>query len=188
MGKKKPHEEIYISVDIESAGRIPPDFSMLSLGACLVADTSENFYRELKPLNNNYVAEALAVCNLDFAGLKLTGQEPLLVMSAFEKWVQEVSSEGQSVFVGFAAYFDWGFVNYYFHHFLGRNPFDMRCIDIKGYFMGMMDSLWSKTNKKEIVRIFPPQQPHTHNALDDAIEQAQIFAQMLEFQKKIRAG
>ena len=45
--------ELYFSVDIESAGPIPGVYSMLSLGACVVNDTSQTFYVELKPITAN---------------------------------------------------------------------------------------------------------------------------------------
>ena len=54
----------YISVDIEASGWTPGKYSMLSLGACLVGNTDVQFYRELKPLNRNYVLEAMKVRSL----------------------------------------------------------------------------------------------------------------------------
>ena len=45
-----------------------------------------------------------------------------------------------SVFVGFNAPFDWSFVNYYFHRFLGHNPFGFTAVDIKAYYMGAADT------------------------------------------------
>ncbi|QQG44988.1 MAG: hypothetical protein HYW89_03210 [Candidatus Sungiibacteriota bacterium] len=48
MDTKKPGKEIYISIDVETAGRIPPDFSMLSLGACVVYETSKIFIESLR--------------------------------------------------------------------------------------------------------------------------------------------
>ena len=40
--------ECFISVDIEAAGPTPADFSMLSLGACVVGKCDEEFYMELR--------------------------------------------------------------------------------------------------------------------------------------------
>ena len=41
------------------------------------------------------------------------------------------------MFVGFNATFDWAFVNFYFHQYLGENPFGIGGIDIKSYYMGL---------------------------------------------------
>ena len=43
--------ELYISVDVETSGPIPVEFSLLSLGACIVGNTSKTFYAEIKPLH-----------------------------------------------------------------------------------------------------------------------------------------
>ena len=40
------------------------------------------------------------------------------------------------MFVGFNASFDWSFVNWYFHKFVGTNPFGVAALDIKAYYMG----------------------------------------------------
>lgn len=55
----KKRSEIYISVDIEASGPIPGEFSMLSLGACIVGDTGNTFYAELKPINDNFIKRAV---------------------------------------------------------------------------------------------------------------------------------
>ncbi len=45
--------EHYISLDIETSGPIPGEFSMLSLGASVVDDDDKTFLVQLKPLNGN---------------------------------------------------------------------------------------------------------------------------------------
>ncbi len=68
--------EVYISVDIEASGPIPVEYSMLSLGACLVSNTQRNFYVELKPINSNYLQEALQVSGLSMEQLQKYGKPP----------------------------------------------------------------------------------------------------------------
>ncbi|MGI0072274.1 MAG: hypothetical protein ACREA3_00470 [Nitrosotalea sp.] len=63
-------KEIYISVDIEASGPIPGEYSMLSLGACVVYDTSKTFYREFKPISENYLAEAIQVSGFSLEKLR----------------------------------------------------------------------------------------------------------------------
>jgi DNA polymerase III epsilon subunit-like protein len=58
-------------------------------------------------------------------------------MKRFSAWANELASQGETlVFVGFNAPFDWSFVNYYFHKYLGRNPFGFTALYIKAYYMG----------------------------------------------------
>jgi hypothetical protein len=72
----KSKGEYFISVDIETAGPIPGEYSMLSLGACVVGRRDEGFYAELKPLNSNAVPDALKVTGFDLAAAGL-GSERL---------------------------------------------------------------------------------------------------------------
>ena len=53
-----PKSEIYISVDVEASGPIPGEYSLLSIGACLVGQPDQSFYVELKPLNDNFTEKA----------------------------------------------------------------------------------------------------------------------------------
>ena len=73
-------EEVYISVDIEAAGPIPGEYSLLSIGASIVGQSEVAFYAELKPLNDNAVPEALAVSKLDMKNLAATGKEAMAAM------------------------------------------------------------------------------------------------------------
>src|SRR5438105_865151 len=110
-------DEAYVSVDIEASGPIPGDYSMLAIGACLVDAPDRTFYKELKPISDRFVADALAVSHLSIDDLKINGADPANAMRDFSKWVEGVTSARRSVFVGFNAGFDWSFVNWYFHHF-----------------------------------------------------------------------
>ena len=173
-------KEIYISVDIEASGPIPGEYSMLSLGACVVGEPSKTFYCELKPINSNYIGQALDVSGFSMESLKEKGTEPAKAMNDFAKWIACACGEdGRPVFAGFNATFDWSFVNYYFHRFCEKNPFGISGLDIKAYYMGMKKCTWGETAKRRIDEKFKSDKPHTHNALDDAIEQAEMFGKML---------
>lgn len=177
--------EVYISVDIESSGPIPGEYSMLSLGACVVGEVPKTFYREIKPITDNYLPEAIEACGLSLEKLNQTGSEPATAMREFESWIKEVSNNDRPVFVAFNATFDWMFVAYYFHKFIGRNPFGISGLDIKAYYMGKFGTSWGETSKKRMDKsILPVGHEHTHNALDDAVEQAEIFKRILEFTGK----
>lgn len=79
------------------------------------------------------------------------------------------------VFVGFNAPFDWSFVNYYFHRFLGRNPFGFAALDIKAYYMGVTGCTWSDTRSSRIAAALRPRTHSDHTALHDALHQAELF-------------
>jgi ribonuclease T len=170
--------EVYISVDIEAAGPTPGTYSLLSLGAALVDDAKTTFYVELRPINNNSVPEAMKVISRTLKDFERTGRDPKEAMIAFREWIDSVSKNAKPVFVGFNATFDWAFVNFYFHNYLGENPFGFGGIDVKSYYMGMSGSTWEDSRSSRIPADLKGSSPHTHNALDDAIEQAEMFRRM----------
>lgn len=168
------NQEVFISVDIEASGPVPPDFSMLSIGAVTVVGSAE-FYRELRPISNLFDERALEVTGFDLAVLRETGTAPEQAMADFAEWVSQVcGADGKPIFVGFNAPFDWAFVNYYFHHFLGRNPFGIGAVDVKALYMGATGCSWDDTRSSR----FPVTKQNArqkHNALADARYQAQLF-------------
>jgi len=175
--------DLYISIDIEADGPIPGDYSMSSLGAVVCEPGLERtFYREFKPISEMFVPEAAAVSGLDRAKLAAEGADPHQAMREFEGWIKEVSGgRRRAVAVFFNAPFDWQFVNWYFRHFLGDNPFGISGIDIKALFMGAVGARkWRETSKRHFDKSFLSDRPHSHNALDDAKEQAEIFLKVYE--------
>lgn len=172
-------KEQYISVDVEAAGPIPGTYSLLAIGACVVGNLEQSFYSELAPINRAFVAGAMAVHGLSMEKLQESGEAPAVAMARFEQWITHVSDEGWPVFVAFNATFDWMFVHWYFVTYLGRDPFGISGLDIKAYAMGKHQLTWGETVKKNVKKLYPTNQPHTHNALDDAREQADLFAQMI---------
>ncbi len=145
-------QELYFSVDVEASGPIPGEYSMLSLGACRVDDFEKSFYAELKPVSEHFVPKALEVSGFDLGRLSREGREATEVMQSFQSWVVEQSLAATPVFVGFNAPFDWSFVNWYFHKFVGGNPFGVAALDIKAYYMGMSGCLWEGTKSSRLPR------------------------------------
>ncbi len=170
--------EVYISVDIEAAGPVPSTFSMLSIGAVVVDDPKKTFYVELKPVNDKFVPDAMKVVGRTLQDFAKSGRDPKEAMTAFRDWLVSIAKAAKPVFVGFNATFDWAFVNYYFHQYLGENPFGFGGIDIKSYYMGMTGCTWEDTRSSRVRSELKGPSPHTHNALDDAVEQAEMFKRM----------
>lgn len=173
-------KEVYISVDVETAGPNPGTYSLLSIGACLVLEPAQRFYVELQPVNDAVTAEAMDVSQMGLDDLKRRGQPPVDAMKRFAEWVEEVAGESQPVFVALNAPFDWMFVADYFHRYLGKNPFGHKALDIKAYFMGLRGIEWAETGFEEISKHYQIDQKLNHNALEDAVMQAALFRKMLE--------
>lgn len=178
-------DEVLICVDVETAGPVPGQYAMLSIGACLVMNIAANFYIELKPDREDVVPEALAISGLDMDALQKNGEDPVAAMKAFASWVYVIApAPARPVFVAFNASFDWMFINDYFHRYLGENPFGHSALDIKSYFMGQMGVNWADTSMQRISSFFLEERRLTHNALRDAQDQAEIFQKILKANPK----
>lgn len=173
--------ETYISVDVETSGPYPGRYSLLSIGACLVVDTSRTFYAELRPTSREATTEALAIGGFSLEELERTGLAPEQAMMRFAAWIEEVAPPGtRPVFVAFNAPFDWSFINHYFHELLGYNPFGHSGLDIKAYYMGLTGVAWSHTGIAHVTARLGGSPELSHNALDDAVDQGTLFKTMLE--------
>lgn len=168
--------EVFISIDVETSGPIPGEYSLLSIGACNVDDPVQAFACELQPINNNADPKALEVSGLSLEKLAAEGLPPKKAMASFSAWLESLAGENESlVFVGFNAPFDWSFINYYFHKFVGANPFGFTALDIKAYYMGATACSWRDTRSSAMDEVLKPTKKSDHNALHDAQYQAELF-------------
>jgi DNA polymerase III epsilon subunit-like protein len=174
----------YVSVDVETSGPNPAGYSLLSIGACLVADLGRTFYVELQPIPGlGVIPEALEIGGLSLEHLAQHGLPPAEGLARFAGWLEEAVPAGMNpVFVGFNAPFDWMFVNDYFHRFLGRNPFGHGALDIRSFFMGLTGAEWYKAGLRHVADRYGITHPLTHHALHDARDQAVLLLKMLDEQ------
>jgi DNA polymerase III epsilon subunit-like protein len=181
MQKTGATPDFFISVDVETAGPNPSQYSLLTIGACTIRDHQSTFYVELKPVNMNSVSEALAISHLSMERLAERGLEPADAMRSFEAWLKAETPAGEHpLFVAFNAPFDWMFVADYFHRFLGRNPFGHTALDIKAYYMGFSGVSWEETTMNFVSKRYLGERELTHHALRDAMDQAEIFRKITE--------
>jgi DNA polymerase III epsilon subunit-like protein len=176
-------DEVWISVDVETSGPTPATGSLISIGACRVEDPGDGFSVEIQPIAGlPWLESAEAVHGLSRERLAVTGVPPDEAMRAFEVWVQRACGQRQPVFVALNAPFDWMFVADYAWRFLGRNPFGHTALDIKALYLGRHLGevrRWRDTGRLEMLTRYPVELPHTHQALDDAREQATILRAIL---------
>jgi DNA polymerase III epsilon subunit-like protein len=178
-------DEFYISVDIETAGPNPSQYSLLSIGACSVIDPEEHFYIELQPVNDRMMPEAFAIHQLSLETLMSEGVPPTEAMTQFDSWLSGIIPSGRKpIFVAFNAPFDWMFISDYFHRYLGHNPFGHAALDIKAFYMGFHGSSWKDTAMNNVSLNYLEGKKISHNALEDACDQAQIFSRLYNRAKK----
>jgi DNA polymerase III epsilon subunit-like protein len=150
----------YIMVDVESDGPIPGDYSMISFGAVLVNDTlDQTFYGQLKPISDKFIPEALAVSGFTREDT-LSFNDPAQVMLDFRNWIEEVCND-RPLFISDNNGFDWMFICWYFHHYLGTNPFGHSSQNLGSLYKGMEKDTFK--NFKHLRKT-----KHTHHPVDDA--------------------
>ena len=125
----------YFMVDVESDGPIPGDYSMLCFGAVVVeAALTRTFCGKLRPISEEWIPEALAVSG--FSREETQGfNDPKEVMIRFASWINQEST-GRPMFVSDNNGFDWQFINWYFHHFTGSNPFGFSSMNLGSLYKG----------------------------------------------------
>ena len=169
----------FFIVDVEADGPAPADYSMVCFGAVLFDDKLETtFYGKTRPISERFVPEALAVSGFSREE-HLKFDDPKAVMESFGQWLDE-HTKGRPVFVSDNVAFDWQFVNYYFHHFLGNNPFGFSGRRIGDIYAGLMKDAYKATEWKKY-RVTA----HTHNPVDDAKGNAEALRKFQEFGLKI---
>jgi hypothetical protein len=179
--------EVFLMVDVECTGVIPGDYSMLSIGAVVVGQHTppfnKSFYVEIKPLPGASVdPEAMVINKLDIEHITIWGALPEVAMKMFRSWVIQVANPEivRPVMVSEGT-FDYMWVTWYLHHFKVRSPFGPNSLDTKSMYFGKYPVRWSQTTSRSILAAHPEWQSefkHTHNALMDAIEQAERFHRM----------
>jgi hypothetical protein len=176
--------EIYVSTDVETDGPIPGPHSMLSFASAA--------YRADKTLLGTFTAnletlpgaaghpETMAWWGEHaeaFAATRTGLEAPEAALRRYVAWLKGLP--GQPVFVAYPAGFDFLFVYWYLIRFVGESPFSFSALDVKTYAMAVLKTAYREAVKRNMPpRWFDPL-PHTHVALDDAIEQGALFCNML---------
>ena len=183
--------EIYISTDVETDGPIPGPHSMLSIGsAAYTADKRllSTFSANLETLPGASAhpqtaawwatqPEAWAACRSE-----LEAPEP--AMKRYVDWIEAL--EGKPVFVAYPAGFDFLFVYWYLMRFAGRSPFSHSALDMKTFAMALLRRDYRASTKQNMPEHWFDDLPHSHVALDDAIEQGALFCNMLNENRQAR--
>jgi hypothetical protein len=170
----------YIVVDVEADGAIPPKYSMVCFGAVIVEPTlTKSFYGKTKPISSEWVADALAVSGFSRKDHEAFN-EPKKVMENFADWIAK-NSNGKPTFISDNPAFDWQWINYYFHTYLGKNPFGFSARRIGDLYCGMkmdtgLNSEWKKLYRKTT---------HDHNPVNDAKGNAEALLAMKQMGLKL---
>ena len=165
-------EMSFVMVDVEADGPIPGDFSMIELGAVIVeAGLSRRFHARLHPISEKWVPEALAVSG-HTREQTLAFDPPVECMDRFRTWLRTELPGRRPLFISDNNGFDWQFINWYFHHFLGENPFGFSSTNLGSFYKGLVRDMRRSFKHLRKTR-------HTHHPVDDALGNAEAFLEVL---------
>lgn len=160
----------FVVVDVESDGPIPHKYSMVCFGAVIVEpELSRTFYGQTRPISKEYDSEALSISGFSRVEHEKFS-DPLVVMQEFRRWLKEQIS-GRPIFISDNPAYDWQFINYYFHYFLGENPFGYSARRIGDLYCGMMKNCSSRWKHFRVTK-------HDHNPVNDAKGNAEVLLQL----------
>jgi hypothetical protein len=187
--------DAYFSADVETDGPIPGPYSILSFAIVFAGtydgsvfrrpfDYQRAIYKELRPISDNFQTEALRVNGLDRDRLLTLGASPISAMSDTAEWIRATAGTASPVLVAYPLSFDWTWLYWYFVKFSASgSPFDYsRCFDLKTAVAVKTGRPISESGRSKLPRALESSRAHTHHALDDAIEQAEIFANVFEWE------
>lgn len=187
--------DVYFSADVETDGPIPGPFSMLSFAMvyagsfdgkrfCRPQKYEKVLYKEVKPISEDFQQEALNVNGLDRSRLCVEGETPEEALADAYRWVKEAAGQANPVLVAYPLSFDWTWLYWYFIRFSKHgSPFGYsQCFDIKTALAVKAGIPISEARRSRLNPILVPKHSHTHHAIDDAIEQAEIFANIFEWE------
>jgi hypothetical protein len=176
--------EIYLSTDVESDGPIPGPHSMLSFASAaytpdkrLVSTFSANLHTLPGAAGHPATLRFWAENPAAWEACRQDPEEPAVAMARYLAWVKGLA--GRPVFVAYPAGYDFLFVYWYLMRFVGESPFSHSALDIKTFAMAMLRGEYRDAVKRNMPRRWFDELPHTHVALDDAIEQGALFCNML---------
>jgi hypothetical protein len=193
-GNPEPAVDAYFSADVETDGPIPGPFSMLSFAIIYAGsfdgrnfkrpeNYEHRFYRELRPISEEFQEEALRVNGLDRDRLGREGESPEKAMTDASRWITQLAGTAKPVLVAYPLSFDWSWLYWYFVRFSADgSPFSYsRCFDLKTALAVKSGIPIADASRSRLQSPLRSQRGHTHHAVDDAIEQAEIFANVFEW-------
>ncbi len=192
-----PRPDLIFSADVEADGPIPGPYSMLSFGLCVIGvvapdrtfiarDARANaFYRELRPISDDFLPQALGIGGLDRDRLVESGADPATAMTDAAEWVtgNATAEKMRPVLVGWPAAFDWMFLHWYWVTFCKvGDPFGHAgVLDIKTLAWWRTGFVLDRLAKSQLPAAIQPTSRHTHHALDDAVEQGELFVRLMQW-------
>lgn len=196
------NNDIYVCVDIETDGPVPGKNNMLSLAAAAYRLNKNPDGTLYKTLVSSFTVNLRDVpgCvpddltirefwgkNLEAWAVAMRNRvEPRVGLQDFVNWCDCLHGQlnGEIIFAAYPLAFDYMWVTHYLRMYDIDSPFGFRSLDIKSLAMGFRvatgtGSGFTGWSRDDLPCAFFDDLPHTHIALDDAIEQGALLCNII---------
>lgn len=196
----------YFSVDVELSGNIVGKHSMIALGACVIGDTPQTFYREIQPISPKYEWRAIkeATHGLQCIPKNLRnreGYDPLLrrfrpefimrllykygappqqVIEDFTHWVQEKSIGKVPSIVAKPLSVEGPVITWYCQKYACPWPFQ-EGVDLINAYREVVSRKNAHLKELHISDV----RTIKHNGLEDCLHQADQFEAILQLRQQL---
>jgi hypothetical protein len=182
--QRAPIEEYYLSFDVEADGPYPGDYSMIQFGGVLYdhdGNQLDEFKVNLEEIADNGIHPETkswwASEGMDaYHATRVNMVDAQLGMEMLDAWLEKWSKNARIIAVGYPVTYDFLWVYWYLNKFVGRCLLSFSGLDIKTMAYTMMGAKqYRKASKSGMPPHWLSDLPHTHDALDDAREQGELF-------------
>jgi len=182
---------MYISTDVETNGAIPGIHAMLSLASVAFDEEGnerDSFTINLHELEGSCADEKTMRWWSDnseaYAQTRQKCVPPDVAMTHYYDWLMGLKSYGKLVFIAYPVAFDFMWVSWYLHRFIGQSPLGHNGIDIRSYAMALFKKSYSDSGKEHYPREWFDNLTLTHRAIDDARMQGRMFINMKKYNER----
>ncbi len=184
---------LFASVDIEADGPSTFDSNMVELGISFFTTDEydsykevDSFYSTVKQIpGKNGDADTIQWLKDNKVYERAINEfsvEPSEVFNKLAMKLNELSKEYNIQWVAYPSAYDWQWINYYWYRFVDksvltdvnyiyRHPYSAKCISTLFSNYCSINNINNKQDKEKLWKTLSQNKEHTHNALDDAIEQ-----------------
>lgn len=189
-------KQLYVSLDIEADGTVPGPFSMLSFGMVII-DLEGKIYgtytanleklEYADPLGHPDTMKWWNSTPSNKVAYEKTRDNlvlPKIAMIDCKGWLSKIAHDNTAVLslTGFPICYDFMWLYWYMMNITGTcKPLTFNGFDIKTAAAIALDLPYSWANKRNFPkRFFKGAPKHTHIALDDAMQQAILFVNIMK--------
>ena len=186
------------SIDIETTGGYADEHEIIQIGIQPLDQhwepALEPFYVNVKPLTPETAnPEATAVHGLSVDDLIINGVHPDQVREDFERWVEklDLAFARRIIMLAHNGQFEVRFLSRFFGDRYFNEVFNANTRDTMSLAIGINDRAveagrkppFERVSLTYLTRVFGIENPHAHDALQDAIATAKLYQKLLVFEE-----